>query len=39
MGAVEEMMCVVRVGLTERYSGARCDLVMYVCKYDFRKGD
>ena len=35
MGAVEEMVCVVCVGISE---GA-CDLASTLCKYDLRKGD
>ena len=33
MGAVEEMVCVVCVGVDG------CDLVSTLCKYDLRKGD
>ena len=39
MGAVEQMMGVVCVGVTDGYSGDGCDLVSTLCKYDFRKGD
>ena len=33
MGAVEEI-----VGVAEGHSGAGCDLVSTLCKYDLRKG-
>ena len=33
VGAVEEI-----VGVAERHSGAGCDLVSTLCKYDLRKG-
>ena len=39
MGAVEEMMCVVCVGVAEGDSGDGCDLASTLCKYDLRKGD
>ena len=39
MGAVEEMVCVVCVGVAEGRSGDRCDLASTLCKYDLRKGD
>ena len=37
MGAVEEMMCIVCVGVTEGHSGDGCGLASTLCKYDFRK--
>ena len=37
MGEVEEMMCVVCVGVTEGTDGY--DLASTLCKYDLRKGD
>ena len=40
MGAVEEMMCVVCVDVTEgAYIGDGCVLASTLCKYDLRKGD
>ena len=39
MGAVEEMMCVVCVDVTEGHSGDGCILPSTLCKYDLRKGD
>ena len=39
MGAVEEMMCVVCVDVTEGHSGDGCVLASTLCKYDSRKGD
>ena len=39
MGAVEEMMCVWCVDVTEGHSGDRCVLASTLCKYDLRKGD
>ena len=39
MGAVEEMMCVVCVSVTQGHNGDGCDLASTLCKYDFRKGD
>ena len=39
VGAVEEMICVVYVSVTEGYSGDGCDLASTLCKYDLRKGD
>ena len=39
MGAVEEMMCVVCVSVTEGHSGDECDLAWTLCKYDVRKGN
>ena len=39
MGAVEEMVCVVCVSVTEGNSGDGCDLVSSLCKYDLRKDD
>ena len=38
MGAVEEIVCVMCVGVAEGHSGAGCDLVSTLCKYDLRKG-
>ena len=35
MGAVEEIVC---VGVADGHSGAGCDLVSTLCKYDLRKG-
>ena len=37
MGAVEEIVWVMCVGVAEGHSGARCDLVSTLCKYDLRK--
>ena len=39
MGAVEEMMCVVCVSVTEGHSGDEWVLVSTLCKYDLRRGD
>ena len=39
VGAVEEMMCVVCVSVTEGHSGDECDLALTLCKYDLSKGD
>ena len=39
MGAVEEMVCVVCVDVTEGHSGDGCVLASTLCKYDLRKGD
>ena len=39
MGAVEEMMCVLCVSVTEGHSGDVCDLTSTLCKYDLRKDD
>ena len=39
MGAIEEMMCVVCVDVTEGHSGDGCVLASTLCKYDLRKGD
>ena len=39
VGAVEEMVCVVCVGVAEGHSGDGCDLASTLCKYDLRKGD
>ena len=39
MGAVEEMVYVVCVSVTERHSGDGCVLASTLCKYDMRKGD
>ena len=38
VGAVEEIVCVVCVGVAEGHSGAGCDLVSTLCTYDLRKG-
>ena len=37
MGAVEEMVCVMCVGVAEGHSGDGCDLASTLCKYDLRK--
>ena len=37
--AVEEMMCVVCVDVTEGHSGDGCVLASTLCTYDLRKGD
>ena len=39
VGAVEEMMCVVCVDVTEGHSGDGCVLASTFCKCDLRKGD
>ena len=39
MGAVEEMVCVVCVGVAEGHSSDGCDLALTLCKYDLRQGD
>ena len=39
MGAVEEMICVVCVDVTEGHSGDGCVLASTLCKYDLRDGD
>ena len=39
MGAVEEMICVVSVSVTEGHSGVGCVLVSSLCKYILRKND
>ena len=39
MDAVEEMMCIVCVDVTEGHSGDGCVLASTSCKYDLRKGD
>ena len=39
MGAVEEMMCVVCVSVSEGHRGDGCDLASTLCKFDLRKGD
>ena len=39
VGAVEEMMCVVYVDVTEGHSGDGCVLASTLYKYDLRKGD
>ena len=36
--AVEEIVCVMCVGVAEGHSGAVCYLVSTLCKYDLRKG-
>ena len=38
VGAVEEIVCVMCVGVAEGHSGAVCYLVSTLCKYDLRKG-
>ena len=38
MGAVEEIVGVMCVGVAEGRSGAGCDLVSTLCKYDLKKG-
>ena len=38
MGAVEEILCVVYVSVTEGHSGDGCYLASTLCKYDLRKG-
>ena len=39
MGAVEQMMCVMYVGITREHSGDGCELVSNLRKYDLIKGD
>ena len=39
MGAVEEMVCVICVGVAEGHTGDGCDLASTLCKYDLREGD
>ena len=39
MGAVEEMVCVVCVGVAKGDNGDICVLASTLCKYDLRKGD
>ena len=40
MGAVEEMVCVVCVGIAGGgHTGDGCDLSSTLCKYDLRKVD
>ena len=39
MGAVEEMMCVMCVDVTEGHSRDGCVLALTLCRYDSRKGD
>ena len=39
VGAVEEMRCVVCVGVTDGNSGDGCDLAPTLGRYDFRKDD
>ena len=36
MDAVEEIMCVVSVSVTEGHCGDGCDLASTLCKYDLR---
>ena len=38
VGAVEEIVCVMCVGVADGHSGAVCYLVSTLCKYDLRKG-
>ena len=38
VGPVEEIVCVMCVGVAEGHSGAVCYLVSTLCKYDLRKG-
>ena len=38
VGAVEEIVCVMCVGVAKGHNGAGCDLVSTLCKYDLRKG-
>ena len=38
MGVVEEIVCVMFVGVAEGHSGAGCDIVSTLCTYDLRKG-
>ena len=39
MGSVEEMVCVVCVGLQRGHRGDGCDLASSLCMYDLSKGD
>ena len=39
MGSVEEIVCIVCMGLQRGHSGDGCDLASTLCKYDLRKGD
>ena len=39
MGAVEDMMCVLYMGVTKGHTGDGYDLASTLCKYDLRKGD
>ena len=39
MDAIEEMVCVVCVSVTEGHRGDGCVLASTLCKYDLRKGD
>ena len=39
VSAVEEMMCVVCLSVTQGHSGGGCDLTSALCKNDLRKGD
>ena len=38
MAAVEEMMCVICVSVTEGHCGDGCDLALTLCTYDLGKG-
>ena len=38
MGAVEEIVCGMCVGVAEGHSGDVCDLVSTLSNYDLRKG-
>ena len=37
VGTVEEIVCVMCVGVAEGHGGAGCDVVPTLCKYDLRK--
>ena len=39
VGAVEEIMCVMCVGVQRCISGDGCDLPLTLCMYDLRNGD
>ena len=39
MGAIEDMMCVVYVSVTDGHSGDGCDFPSTLCMYYLRKGD
>ena len=39
VGAIEEIMCVVCVSVTEGHSSDGCDLASTLCKYDLRECD
>ena len=39
VGAVEELICVLYVSVTEEHSGDGCDLASTWCKYDLTQGD